>query len=214
MQAKKLLLKLQAQKKGLKSVAIPAIGTGIIGSLTNTESANAILSGVKKFADNGGTMDVCAVVYSTGAGFNDFSKVLKSKSYETAEPATGTKQFDDTAFVREITEVMAHPARPASSQSASPSSEEFKAALLAVRTPKGKRLLSKSDVDFLIKNSQKSLFNGKPIPNYEKKIIAVLSNPEEIESIMEWKSKPSGIWRAIQEPLSSTIKANPELFAD
>ena len=96
----------EAQKKGIKSVVIPAIGTGIIGSLTNSESANAILNGVKKFADNGGKMDVCAVVYSTGAGFNDFSNVLKSKSYENPETKTGTKDFNATAFASEMAQVI------------------------------------------------------------------------------------------------------------
>ena len=91
-----------AQEAGLKSVVIPAIGTGIIGSLTNEESAKAILSGVNQFAQEGGNMDVSVVVYSTGQGYKDFENVLTSKSYENAQPTIGTKEFEPEKFMQEM----------------------------------------------------------------------------------------------------------------
>ena len=94
-----------AQDFGLKSVVIPAIGTGIIGHLTNTESAQAILAGINKFAQEGGKMDVSVVVYSVGQGYRDFAGVLNSKSYENATSTVGTKEFDMADFSREMSGV-------------------------------------------------------------------------------------------------------------
>lgn len=91
-----------AQQQGLQSMVIPAMGTGIIGHLTNEESANAIMAGINQFANEGGKMDVSVVVYSTGQGYRDFENVLKSKSYENAKPVTGTKEFDTNAFITEM----------------------------------------------------------------------------------------------------------------
>ena len=91
-----------AQQQGLQSVVIPAMGTGIIGTLTDVQSANAIMAGINQFANEGGKMDVSVVVYSQGKEFNDFSEVLTSKSYVNAAPVTGTKEFNMGAFIREI----------------------------------------------------------------------------------------------------------------
>ncbi len=204
-----------AQEKGIKSVVIPAIGTGIIGSLTNTESANAILSGVKKFADEGGEMDVCAVVYSTGQGFKDFSNALKSKGYEQAKSTRGTKQFNPLAFVRELSHTVAKAPRKTymETQREKPVPRPFKQEtldkLLALKGKQGKALLTERDMEDLTINY---ISGGKPIPHYEERIIAVISNPEEINEILKYDNPAYGIWRAILDPLNSTIKANPGLF--
>lgn len=200
-----------AQEKGIKSVVIPAIGTGIIGSLTNTESANAILSGVKQFADEGGSMDVCAVVYSTGAGYNDFANALKNGSYLTAEATPGTKQMDGAAFAREMIQTIS--ASPRAQYSDTPQfKEETVEKLLELRGKNGKKLLSKRDLSDLLESCQHSFCGGKPISRYEEKILAVINNPEELSSIADCSSPAYGIWRAIQDPLRSTRNANPELF--
>ena len=99
----------RAQESGLKSVVIPAIGTGIIGCLTNTESANAILSGINQFAKEGGKMDVSVVVYSTGQGYKDFANALQLKSYEDSTPVKGTKAFNPGAWVAEMSETLSRP---------------------------------------------------------------------------------------------------------
>ena len=57
------------------------------------------------------------------------------------------------------------------------------------------------------------LFNCKDtIEQRPDRITAVLNNPEEIDSISSWKNKGAGLWRAVYDPLNSTIKRNPEAF--
>lgn len=209
-----------AQEKGVKSVAVPAIGTGIIGSLTDTESANAILSGVKKFADEGGEMDVCAVVYSTGKGFRDFSDVLKSKSYETAKPTSGTKQLSPAVFVSELSKTVAEAPRKAYMETQSkkpvppapPFKQETVDKLLALKKRLGRHLLTKEDVKTL--NKENTSLGGEEISRYEEKIVAVISNPKEVKDIITFKNPVYAIWRATQDPLNSTVEANPGLFDD
>ena len=90
---------------------------------------------------------------------------------------------------------------------------QLRTKLTEFKGPNGKAFLSKPEVENLIENCQHGFItDGKPIPNYEAKIEAVLNNPEEVASISGWKSRSAGIWRAIQDPLSSTVEANPELF--
>ena len=90
---------------------------------------------------------------------------------------------------------------------------QLRTRLTEFKGPDGKPFLSKTEVDNLIQNCQEGFItDGKPIPNYEAKIEAVLNNPEEVASISGWKSRSAGIWRAIQDPLSSTVEANPEVF--
>ena len=90
---------------------------------------------------------------------------------------------------------------------------QLRTRLTEFKGPDGKPFLSKTEVENLIENCQHGFItDGKPIPNYEAKIEAVLNNPEEIASISGWKSRSAGIWRAIQDPLSSTVEANPKAF--
>ena len=90
---------------------------------------------------------------------------------------------------------------------------QLRTKLTEFKGPNGKAFLSKPEVENLIENCQHGFItDGKPIPNYEAKIEAVLNNPEEVASISGLKSRSAGIWRAIQDPLSSTVEANPELF--
>ena len=57
------------------------------------------------------------------------------------------------------------------------------------------------------------LFNCKnTIEQHPDRITAVLNNPEEIDIISSWKSKGAGLWRAVGDPLNSTIERNPEAF--
>lgn len=200
-----------AQGKGLKSVAIPAIGTGIIGTLTNSQSADAILSGVKKFADEGGSMDVCAVVYSTGAGYNDFSNALKTSSYVTAKATAGKKEFNTRSFVSELFHtITTAPRKKFASDSLF--KKETLEKLLALKDSSGKAMTMK-EIETLYKNCQISLKDRKPIPNYEERIMAVLNNPKEVDIITGFDNNlPYAIWIRIQEPLDSTIKANPDIF--
>ena len=57
------------------------------------------------------------------------------------------------------------------------------------------------------------LFNCKDtIEHHPDRITAVLNNPEEINMISSWKNKGAGLWRAVGDPLNSTIERNPEAF--
>ncbi|MEI8129515.1 MAG: macro domain-containing protein [bacterium] len=83
-----------AEQNGVKSIASPALGTGIIGNLTAEQSAKSTLSAIKQFADEGKNMDVSLVIYGNKSAYNDFVKTLSTKSYETATKEGGEKQFD------------------------------------------------------------------------------------------------------------------------
>ena len=82
--------------------------------------------------------------------------------------------------------------------------------LKGVKDAKGKVLLDSDDIKSILKN--RNGLGGIPIDKYEEKIMAVLDNPEEVEDISQWKSRAAGIWRAAQDPLNSTVEANPDLF--
>jgi len=90
-------------------------------------------------------------------------------------------------------------------------SPEFKTKLVKLKGPDGKPLLSKSEIDILIKNNQT---NGKPVANFEAKVEAVLRNPEEVAQIVGSRYRATAIWKAIIDPLNSTVKANPELYPE
>ena len=78
------------------------------------------------------------------------------------------------------------------------------------------------DEPILTKDDMKRLiFDGSfvygscntPIKNFEAKIMAVLSNPEELKYISEARDRAFAVYRAIQDPLESTLKANPKLYS-
>lgn len=89
----------KAQENGLKSVAMPALNTGIIGKLTHEESAQAMLAGIDEFAKNAKEeMDVCLVVYKKGQDLDDFVNTLKNKSYLDKSDIIGTKKFNPQEY--------------------------------------------------------------------------------------------------------------------
>lgn len=90
-------------------------------------------------------------------------------------------------------------------------SKDFVLHLSALESSKGQPYLSLREIDELISACQKGT-NGKPIENYEAKIDAILKAPQELLKIALYQNKATGILRAINNPLASTVKANPELF--
>jgi len=89
----------QAQARGIKTVAAPALGTGIVGLLTPTQSAKAMLSAVNQFAKAGGAMDeIKFVIRGTAADQAAFTQVLEEKSFAAAAPEVGQKKFDFEKF--------------------------------------------------------------------------------------------------------------------
>ena len=88
--------------------------------------------------------------------------------------------------------------------------QNFKQKLINYNDVNGKQLLNSPEIDMLVKS--KIGFNNKPIKNFYRKVLAILNNPEEIKEISMHKEKGFSVWAAVQEPLNSTIKANPKLF--
>ncbi|TNE32676.1 MAG: hypothetical protein EP349_01095 [Alphaproteobacteria bacterium] len=85
-----------AHEKGLSSVAAPALGTGIIGQLTDTQSAKAMMSAVDAFSQKypDAEMEVSLVIFGSGAAYNSFLEVLQNKSYENVSAEAGGRVFD------------------------------------------------------------------------------------------------------------------------
>ena len=97
----------------------------------------------------------------------------------------------------------------ASSVESGSGTADFAAKLAEFKGPDGKPLLSKKDINVLFENCQ---YGGRQISDYEDRILAILSNPEEIADIARYKSKAAGVWQALKDPFDSTIKLNPAAF--
>lgn len=74
------------------------------------------------------------------------------------------------------------------------------------KTPDGKPLFTQSEIDDVLRNCTGT------IEHHPDRIYAILDNPEEISSIVRYKNRGAGLWRAIGDPFDSTIKAHPEAF--
>lgn len=71
-----------AHDNKLSSVAIPALGTGIIGRLSNEQSSHAIMSAIAEHRRNGGSVSVVSIViYGDRSQAAAFSQSLESKYY-------------------------------------------------------------------------------------------------------------------------------------
>ncbi len=92
----------KAQEHGIKSVVMPEIGTGIIGNLTDAQSANAMMRGIRKFSAEGGKMDICIDIFRNQQGFSEFSKILNNATYDVPISKTGGRKFDIGRFIDEI----------------------------------------------------------------------------------------------------------------
>jgi O-acetyl-ADP-ribose deacetylase (regulator of RNase III) len=91
---------IQAQKRGIKSVAAPALGTGIIGALTPTQSAKAMMFAINQFVKGGGKLDeIRFVIYGSESAQQAFVTVLQNKSYENISPESWQKQFQIDEWV-------------------------------------------------------------------------------------------------------------------
>lgn len=71
-----------AEQNGVKSVAAPALGTGIIGRLTDRQSAEAMMSGIAEYKQKGGkNIPVSFVIFGDIDAYQAFANVLRSGSY-------------------------------------------------------------------------------------------------------------------------------------
>ncbi len=91
-----------AEENGVKSVASPALGSGLLGQLTPEQSAKATLSAIKQFADEERNMDVSVVIYRDKGAYNDFVNAFSTKSYENATNEAGKKNFDLSKYLKSI----------------------------------------------------------------------------------------------------------------
>jgi len=85
-----------AHENGLSSVAAPALGTGIIGQLTDTQSAKAMMSAVDAFSQKypDAEMAVSLVIFGSAATYNGFIEVLQNKAYEDVAAEAGGRVMD------------------------------------------------------------------------------------------------------------------------
>lgn len=89
----------QAHRRGLKTVAMPALGTGLLGRLTAGQSARAMLSAVARFATEGRSLEALTfAIHGPPAARDEFVRVLSTRDYERADPEAGQKGFDFNAW--------------------------------------------------------------------------------------------------------------------
>ncbi|OQW45958.1 MAG: hypothetical protein A4S09_16950 [Proteobacteria bacterium SG_bin7] len=93
-----------AEKNGIKSVSVPALGTGIIGQLTNEQSAHAIMSAVAEFRRDGGKInEINIVIYGDKAQHKDFVSAYDRKTYAVnlnAARTSGERAIDPDRWAK------------------------------------------------------------------------------------------------------------------
>ncbi len=99
-----LSILLQAKRHGIRTIAVPEIGTGIIGCLTPEQSAKAIFSAVHTCATmvpNHEVEEITLVIY--GGSTESAERVLTEKSYiNVDDKEVGQKEFDLGKFITEM----------------------------------------------------------------------------------------------------------------
>lgn len=84
-----------ADNVGLKTIAVPAIGNGIIGCLTTEQSAKAVFAAVAQFAEQATSVEkVSMVIYGSPAEAQAAREVLDKEAYLNVADEVGQKKFD------------------------------------------------------------------------------------------------------------------------
>lgn len=84
-----------------RRIAVPELGTGIIGSLTQEQSARAIIGAVDAFSRFCGATSIEEVVLCVyNASTAPAEKVLEEGSYRDFKPEAGQKPFDPEAWLQ------------------------------------------------------------------------------------------------------------------
>jgi len=98
-----------AKEANIKSIVAPVLGTGIIGALTDEQSAKAMFSAVRKFdRDNPGSgIQTTFVAYGNPNNtnhptFQTLRKVLAEEAFVGATPVVGQREFNPERFVNEL----------------------------------------------------------------------------------------------------------------
>lgn len=86
---------MSAKEQGLKTIAVPEIGTGIIGTLTSEQSAKAIFGAIYQFSKQFpvSCIDMVTFVIYRGS-LAPAEKVLSEQSYIELKTEKGEKQFN------------------------------------------------------------------------------------------------------------------------
>lgn len=94
-----------AARNKVNSIAVPALGTGIIGQLTGEQSAQAMMSALKDYSEDGGPqITIEFVIYGDHQSYTEFADVLTSGSYATANnKQAGRRRMDLSRWSEEMT---------------------------------------------------------------------------------------------------------------
>jgi len=97
-----------ANKQGLKHIAVPELGTGIIGSLTQEQSAKAVFNAVHEFSKRCPNSSIEGINFVIFRGSTaPAEKVLAEKSYiDFSGEEKGEKKFDSVAFMLEFDKIL------------------------------------------------------------------------------------------------------------
>ena len=92
---------ISANDQGLKSVAIPELGTGIVGSLTPEQSAKAVFHAIYMFSKTHSQSGIEKVSFVVYRGSTDpAEQVLKDETYKDfSTDEKGKKEFSTAQFV-------------------------------------------------------------------------------------------------------------------
>jgi len=83
-----------AEANGIKKIVIPALGTGIIGRLSDEQSAKAMMSAIHDYAQSGGTpIEVSFVLFARQPTQDTFARVLSTRSYENVASEAGSREI-------------------------------------------------------------------------------------------------------------------------
>lgn len=96
-----------AEKEGIKTIGAPLLGTGIIGELTNEQSAKAMLSAIKSYAEEGGKpLEISFIIFDRNAdaqqAFTAFRSVIETGAYKNVENEVGGREIDLVRWFNEM----------------------------------------------------------------------------------------------------------------
>lgn len=98
-----------AKEVHVKTIAIPAIGNGIIGSLTLEQSAKAIFKAVADFSEQSPhIMEIVMVIYGSPEDARPAQAVLDNQSYLSTVNEVGQKQFNPAEWMEGFGKDMAN----------------------------------------------------------------------------------------------------------
>lgn len=98
-----------AKEANIKTIAVPAIGNGIIGNLTIEQSAKAIFKAVADFSEKyQHILEIVMVIYGSSEDARPAQAVLDSQSYLRAENEIGQKEFNPIEWMEGFGKDMAN----------------------------------------------------------------------------------------------------------